>query len=223
MQRTKLCERSLPDYTKGEELFNMISHIVGGSLGIAALVLCVVRSSIRGDAYDVVGCAVYGAALVLMYTVSSVYHGINCQMAKQVMRVIDHCMIYFLIGGTYTPILLSAIRRQEPVTAWVLFGVVWGFAALATGLTAIDLKKYSKFSFVCYIGMGWCIVFAAKSAIRSIDTGGLLLLFLGGVAYTIGAVIYGLGKKHRYMHSVFHLFVVMGSVLQYFSIFFYVI
>jgi hemolysin III len=119
--------------------------------------------------------------------------------------------------------LLTAIRRESGVTAWVLFGVEWGFAALGATLNAIDLKKYSKFSMMCYIGMGWGIVFAAQTAIKAIPFNGLLFLLLGGVAYTIGAVIYGVGKKHRYMHSVFHLFVVLGSILQFFSILFWVI
>ncbi len=154
MKRTKLADRALPKYTKGEEVFNMVSHIVGGALGIAALVLCVVFSAIRGDAWGVVGSAIYGASLILLYSASSIYHGLNHPMAKKVMQVIDHCTIYFLIGGTYTPILLTAIREHDPVWAWVLFGIVWGLAAMATTLTAIDLKKFSKLSMACYIGMG---------------------------------------------------------------------
>lgn len=200
----------------------MISHIVGGALGIVALVLCVVKSALFGNAYDVVGSAIYGAAMVLLYTVSSVYHGLHVNTGKRVMQVIDHCTIYLLIAGTYTPILLSAIRVHNPVTAWVLFGVEWGFAALAATLTAIDLKKYSKFSMLCYIGMGWGIVFAANDAIASIEASGLVFLLLGGIAYTVGAVLYGVGKKHRYMHSIFHLFVVLGSLLQFFTILFWV-
>ena len=139
------------------------------------------------------------------------------------MQVIDHCTIYFLIGGTYTPILLTSIREVSPVWAWVIFGIVWGLAAMATTLTAIDLKKYSKLSMICYIGMGWSILIAAKTAIEAIPFPGIVLLLGGGVAYTVGAILYGIGKKHRYMHSVFHLFVLLGSILQFFCIFFYVI
>ncbi len=223
MTRTKLSDRPLPDYTRGEELFNMISHIIGGAFGVAALVLCVVVSALHGDAYGVVGSAIYGGSMVLLYTVSSVYHGLNPNMGKRVMQVIDHCTIYLLIAGTYTPILLTAIRRESAVTAWVLFGVEWGLAALAATLTAIDLKKYSKFSMLCYIGMGWGIVFAAKTVIRAVPTEGIMFLLLGGVSYTVGAVLYGIGKKHRYMHSIFHIFVVMGSILQFFSIIFYML
>ena len=225
MERTPLKARILPDYTRGEEIFNMVSQIVGGALGVAVLVLCVIRSALKGDAFGVVGSAIYGASMVMLYTVSSVYHGLGfgVQNAKKVMQVIDHCTIYLLIAGTYTPILLTAIRREDPVTAWVLFGVEWGFAALGATLNAIDLKKYSKFSMLCYIGMGWGIVFAAKTAIAAIPFAGLMYLLLGGIAYTIGAVIYAVGKKHRYAHSIFHLFVVLGSLLQFFSILFWII
>ncbi len=223
MTRTKLSDRKLPDYTRGEELFNMISHITGGAFGIAALVLCVVVSALHGDAYAVVGSAIYGGSMVLLYTVSSVYHGLNANMGKKVMQVIDHCTIYLLIAGTYTPILFTAIRRESVVTAWVLFSVEWGFAVLAATLTAIDLKKYDKFSMICYIGMGWGIVFAAKSVIKAVQPQGILLLLLGGISYTVGAVLYGIGKRHRYMHSIFHIFVVVGSILQFFSILFYML
>lgn len=225
MERTPLKARILPDYTRGEEIFNMVTHIIGGALGIAVLVLCVIKSALFGNAYSVVGSAIYGASMVMLYTVSSVYHGlgISVPMAKKVMQVIDHCTIYLLIAGTYTPILLTAIREYDPVTAWVLFGVEWGFAALGATLNAIDLKKYSVFSMICYIGMGWGIVFAGKTAIAAIPFSGLMFLLAGGIAYTIGAVIYGFGKKCRYMHSVFHIFVVLGSLLQFFSILFWVI
>ena len=223
MKRTKLADRQLPNYTKGEEIFNMVSHIVGGALGLAALVLCVVFSALHHNPWAVVGCSIYGTALVALYTISSVYHGLKPGTAKKVLQVIDHCTIYFLIAGTYTPILFCSIRPLAPVTAWVIFGVVWGFAALAATFTAIDLKKYSKFSMAFYIGMGWCIIFAIKITYEALGFAGFMYLLGGGIAYTVGAILYGLGKKHRYMHSVFHLFVILGSVLQFICIFFYVI
>ena len=223
MKRTKLSDRSLPDYTRGEEIFNMVSHIVGGGLGVAALALCVVFSALHRNPWAVVGSAIYGASLIALYTISSIYHGLHIGTGKKVMQVIDHCTIYFLIAGTYTPVLFCAIRPVSPVTGWVLFGAVWGCTALAATLTAIDLKKYSVFSMICYIGMGWCIVFALDTVLAVLGWSGFLFLLLGGISYTIGAVLYGLGKTRRYMHSIFHLFVVLGSILQFFSIFFYVI
>lgn len=223
MQRIKLADRVLPTYTKAEEIFNMVSHIVGGGLGVIALVLCVVVSAMHRDVFAVVGSAIYGASLVILYTMSSVYHGLKLEKPKKVMQVIDHCTIYLLISGTYTPILLTVIRRENPIVAWVLFVVVWGLAALAATLTAIDLKKYSVFSMICYIGMGWSIVFAYKTAVAAIPFPGLMLILAGGIAYTVGAVLYGLGKKMKFMHSIFHLFVVAGSLLQFIAILFYIV
>ena len=223
MTRTRLADRVLPDYTVVEERMNMISHIVGGGLGVVALVLCVIFSALHRDPWGVVGSAIYGASLILLYTASSVYHGLRPGMGKKVMQVIDHCTIYFLIGGTYTPILFCSIRPVSVGWAWVLFGIVWGLAAMAATLTAIDLKKYAKLSMICYIGMGWSILLAAKTAIEAIPMAGLLWCLAGGISYTVGAVLYGLGKKRRYMHSIFHFFVVAGSVMQFICIFFYVI
>lgn len=141
MKRTKLIDRLLPDYTKGEENFNMVSHIVGGGLGILYLVLCVIVSALHHNIWGVVSCAIYGASVIALFTMSSIYHGVKPSMAKKVLQVLDHCTIYFMIAGTYTPILLSLLRKTEPVIAWVIFGVVWGVAALAITFTAIDLKK----------------------------------------------------------------------------------
>lgn len=221
--RTKLCDRVLPNYTKAEEIFNMVSHIVGAVFGVVALVVCVVVSAMHRDTWAVVGSAIYGASLVLLYTMSSVYHGLNDGMGKKVMQVMDHCTIYFLIGGTYTPILLCSIREVSPGWAWTLFGIVWGFAALATVFTAIDLKKYSKLSMACYIGMGWCIVIAAKTAIEAIAFEGLMWLLLGGVAYTVGAGLYAVGKKRKFFHSIFHIFCVLGSFMHFMCILLYII
>jgi len=223
MKRTKLRDRVLPEYTRGEEIFNMTSHIVGGGLGIIMLIMCIVLAVIKNNVWAIISCSIYGASLIMLYTVSSVYHGLGRTTAKKVMQVLDHCTIYFLIAGTYTPMLLCAIRRVAPVTAWVLFGIVWGLTALATTLTAIDLKKYSVFSMICYIGIGWCIALAPKALLQAVAIPGVLLLLAGGIAYTIGAILYGIGKKKRYMHSVFHMFVVLGSVLQFLCIFLYVI
>ena len=221
--RTPLSLRKLPSYTRGEEIFNFVSHVVGGGLAVVMLVLCVVRASLHHDPWAVVGSAIYGASLVAVYTISSVYHGLRPEKAKKVLQVLDHCTIYFLIFGSYLPILLCSIRRESPLTAWILFGVILAMTALAVTLTAIDLKKYRVLSMICYIGLGWCIVFAAPVALRAIPLPGLLWLLGGGIAYSVGAVLYGLGKKIRYMHAIFHLFVILGSVLQFVCIFWYVI
>ena len=201
----------------------MISHIVGGGFGVVALALCVVFSAIKGNPWSVVGSAIYGASLISLYTMSSVYHGLKSEMGKKVMQVMDHCTIYFLIAGTYTPILLSCIREHSPAWAWTIFGLVWGCAAVGVVFAAIDHKKFAVLSMICYIGMGWCILIAGKVALEAISFAGLMWLLAGGIAYTIGAVIYVIGKKKRYMHSVFHIFCLIGSILQFVCIFFYII
>ncbi len=223
MKRTKLKDRELPDYTKGEEIFNMVSHIVGGALAIAALVLCVVFSAKKGDPWSVVASSVYGGTMVILYTMSSIYHGLTSDIGKKVFQVIDHCTIYFLIAGTYTPITLAGLRVVNPVIGFVVFGIVWACCLAAATLTAIDLKKYKKMSMICYLGMGWVIIFFIKPTIEVLGLGGMVYLITGGIAYTIGAVLYGIGKTKRYMHSLFHLFVIAGSVLHFFMILFYVI
>lgn len=201
----------------------MTSHIAGGALGVAAAVLCIVRSALHASPRGVVSSCVFGVSLILLYTASSIYHGLRPGNAKKVFQVIDHCTIYFLIAGTYTPILACAIIPRSPAVGWTLFGAVWGLAALAATLTAVDLKKFKVLSMVCYIGMGWCIIFAWNVASAAIAKGGLTLLLAGGVAYTVGAVLYGAGRRIPYMHSVFHLFVLAGSALHFFCIFFYVL
>ena len=225
MQRTKLIDRRLPDYTRGEEIFNMVSHIVGGALGITVCTLCIIKSFLIGDAYAVVGSFIYGFSMIVLYTMSSVYHGLKPEMAKKVMQVIDHCSVFILISGTYTPIALTALREYNTAMGWTVFGVVWGMSALGITLNAIDLKKYNVFSIVCYLVQGWCIILTGKAAIEAIGTKGFFWLLMGGIAYTIGAVLYGMAdkKKVRNMHSVFHIFVVIGSFLQFIAILFYVL
>lgn len=223
MKRTKLIDRILPDYTGGEEIFNMVTHIVGGGLGVVFLVLCVIFSALHRNVWGVVSSAIYGASVIALFTMSSVYHGVRHTMAKKVLQVLDHCTIYFMIAGTYTPITLSLLRKTEPFIAWTVFGVVWGIAALAITLTAIDLKKYNIFSMICYIGMGWCIIFTVVPAYKALTFDGFMWLLGGGIMYTVGAVLYGIGVKRRYIHSVFHIFVVLASIMHFICIFFYVI
>ena len=219
--RTKIKDRVLPTYTRGEERFNMISHIVGGAIGVAALVLCIVRSALHHNGFGLAGSIVFGVSMILLYTMSSIYHGLREGTAKKVLQVLDHCTIYVLIAGTYTPILLSAMRPIDPVASWVLLGVIWALAAVAITLTAIDLHRFRVFSMICDIGMGWTIIFKVPLLIEAIGWGGFWLILLGGVSYTVGAVLYGMGRTKRYMHSVFHLFVILGSVLHTIAILLY--
>ncbi len=223
MKRTKLINRILPAYTKGEEVFNMVTHIVGGGLGVIYLVICVLIGVFHRNPWAIVSASVYGASTVALFTMSSVYHGLKFSMGKKVLQVLDHCTIYFMIAGTYTPITLCAMREKYPLTAWVIFGVVWGLAALGITLTAIDIKKYEKFAMACYLSMGWCIMVPINKTVDSIGVSGLLWMLLGGILYTIGAVLYRIGIKKKYIHSVFHIFVDLASIAQFVGIALYVL
>jgi len=224
MQRTKLKDRILPKYTRGEEIFNMVSHIVGAAFGVVALVLCVVFSAIHHNAYGVISSSIYGITIILLYTMSSIYHGINeKRFSKRVFQVLDHCSIFLLIAGSYTPFCLVMFREYNQLLGWTIFGVIWGMAIIGVILNSIDIKRYKKFSMICYLGMGWCIIFTANLLPKLLGVPGLVLLVSGGIAYSIGAVLYGLGKKKKYMHSIFHLFILLGSVLQFLSILLYVL
>ena len=223
MKRTPLHARKLPSYTRGEELMNMITHIVGGALGVVVLLSCVIRAALRDNYFGILSCTIYGTTFITMFTISSVYHGLAPGMSKKVLQVIDHCTIYFLIAGTYSAVVLSAIRPLYPALGWGLFIFEWALALFAATLTAIDLKKYNVFSMVCYIGMGWAVIPFWKQTLEVMTKPGFLLLLFGGIAYTIGSVLYGLGSKQKWMHSVFHIFVVVGALLQYFSVLLYAI
>lgn len=221
--RTKLADRTLPDYTRGNEIFNMVSHIVGGALGLVALVSCVAVAAAHHNLWGVWTSVVYGVSMITLYTISATYHGLKGVRGKKVMQVLDHCTIYFLIAGTYTPVTLTILRPAYPAIAWCVFGIVWGCAVLASVFTAIDLKQYRVFSMICYLAMGWCIIFFIRQTAEVLTPGGTLWLVAGGIAYTIGAVLYGIGKKVPWMHGVFHVFVVIGSFCHYMMILLYVV
>lgn len=223
MKRTKLSDRVLPTYTKGEEIFNMVTHIVGGVIGIAVTALCVVKASLNHNVWGIVTGAIYGFTMILLYVISSIYHGLKPgSTAKKVFQVIDHCSIFILIAGSYTPIVLCSIRNIDVTSGWILFGIIWASAILGIVLNAIDLKKYKVLSMISYLLMGWAIIFRFDLLLKSMNTNGIILLLTGGIVYTIGAIFYGLGKNKKYFHSIFHLFILLGSILQFFSILLYV-
>ncbi|MDD4187668.1 MAG: hemolysin III family protein [Bacilli bacterium] len=225
MKRIKLKDRLLPNYTKGEETMNMVTHIIGGVIGIIALVLCLIFSIINKSGYGVAGSLVFGISMILLYTMSSIYHGLSPKFAtaKKIFQILDHCTIFILIAGTYTPILLCSIRLYDPILAWSLFGIIWLVAILGITLNAIDLNKFKIFSMICYLGMGWCILFTASNLIRMIGKPATLLLVFGGISYTLGALLYMGGRKFKYFHSVFHIFVAIGSLLHFLCVLIYII
>jgi hemolysin III len=211
MKRTKLADREMPGYSQGEELFNSISHILGAALGVVALVWCLILAN---TAVEVITSIIYALTMILLYTTSGIYHGLTDSKAKRVFQVLDHCTIYLFIAGTYTIVMLCSVRLENAAMAWAIFAIEWVLAAVAVTLTAIDLKKYEVFSFACYIIMGWVGVFAVVPAIRALGAAGSVLLLAGGISYTVGSILYGIGKKKQYIHSVFHVFILLGSVLH---------
>ena len=222
MFRTKLKDRALPPYTHGEEVFNMVTHIVGGAVGIVATVLCVIIGAIHHNVWGVAGSAIFGATMIVLYANSAIYHGLSPKLAaKKVFQIIDHCSIFFLIAGTYTPIALVCLREYKTWLGWLVFGFIWGMAALGITLNAVDLKQFRIFSMISYLVMGWCIVLAAGPTFSMLTPGGTTFLVLGGVSYTVGAIFFCF--HGRYLHSVFHIFCVIGSLLHFFCVLFYVV
>lgn len=199
----------LPRYTLGEEIFSSVSHGVSALFAVGALVALLALC--EKTPLKVSTVSIYGGTMLLLYTISTIYHGLGLNRAKVVFRSLDHCTIFLLIAGTYTPITLVCLGG---IQGWVMFGVVWAAAVVGIVLNAIDLERFKAFSMVCYLAMGWVVALAMKTLWHNATPLGFWTLVAGGVAYTLGAVLYGFGKKVPYMHSVFHLFVLAGSVLH---------
>lgn len=224
MKRTKLADRKLPSYTRGEELFNSVSHIIGAVIGAVALAFCLIVSVQHQDVYSIVSSIVFGASLILLYTMSSIYHGLNPKYkAKKIFQILDHCTIFILIAGTYTPFTLCSFRRYDLKLGWTMFIVIWTLALIGIILNSIDLKKFQVFSMICYLLMGWCIVLKINILPEVLGTKGLALLLIGGIFYTLGAVLYLIGKKKKWMHSIFHINCVLGSISHILCILLYVL
>ena len=211
--------KKTPKYTVGEEIVNAITHGVGALFGIVALVLTIIFSVKNQNTIGLISSIIYGVSMIFMFTSSCIYHALSPNIkGKKVMRVIDHCDIYVFIAGCYTPFCLSAIGG---VTGWVIFGINWGCAILGVILNSINLEKFKIPAFLIYLIMGWMIIFSFKSLSNALAPMGIKLLLLGGIIYTIGAVFYLIGSKKRYIHSVFHIFVLLGAISQFFSILLY--
>ena len=202
-----MASKAFKRYTLGEEIFSSVTHGVGALLALGGTAVMIVLAAIYSDAWSVVGCAIFGASL---------YHAITNPKAKSFFRIMDHNTIFFLIAGTYTPITISVLRGA---VGWVLFGIVWGAAVIGIVLNSIDLEKFRKPSVVCYIAMGWVIIFAIQPLLKVMNAWSLWLLVAGGVFYTVGVIFYAI-KKVKYFHSIWHIFTVAGSVCHYFSILF---
>lgn len=217
--------RSLPDYTKNEETANMITHIFGGVFALFSLLMCTAAAAWNKNIPGVISGILYGISMIVVYVVSSVYHGLDAERAykeKVTLRVIDHCDIYGLIVGTFAPIAMTGLRAVSPVTAWVSFGLVCLTSVVGVIFTAIDFSKFRLISYGAYFVAGWSVIFTLKALLAAFPKAFIILLIVGGVVYTLGMIFYGLEKKGlRYAHSVFHVFILAGSVIHFAAVFKY--
>lgn len=221
--RTPLAERVLPVYTRGEELFNTLTHLAGVIFGLFALPNALALALGRADPVMIAATLVWTLSIVGMYAISAFYHALSPCMGKRVLQVVDHCFVFVLIAGTYTPVSLCTLRAFSPSLGWGYLVFVWGVALVGITLNAIDLHRFSVFSNLSYLLLGWCILPYIGIARAGMGERGFALLLWGGAAYTLGAAAYLLGVKVRYMHGVFHLLTLVGTVLHYASIVGYVL
>lgn len=206
-------------YSFGEEVANAVTHGIGALLSIAALALMVTFAALNGDAWTVTSVSIYGATLIVLYTSSTLYHGITIPSVKHHLQKLDHATIFLLIAGTYTPFTLVSLRGPW---GWSLFGIVWGIAVFGVVLELGWTHLSRKISTALYLGLGWIVLIAIGPMLDSVEPGGLILLLLGGVSYSLGVVFY-VWKSMSYHHAIWHLFVMLGSLLHFFSVFYYVI
>ena len=218
MAERKNKEISIPSYSLGEELFNAISHGFGALLSIAALVLMLIRAR---NALEVTTAAIFGTSMIFLYTISCVYHALSPGLrGKKVLRVLDHCSVFLLVFGTYIPASLLGVSG---VRGWLLFGLVAFFTALGIVFTALDLERYQLAAVICQLLSGWSILMGASNLRAALGLQGLIWMIAGGVMYSIGAILYGIGKNRKYCHSVFHVFCLLGTFCHFWAIYKYLL
>lgn len=222
----KLQEVKLMNYSRTEDTVNSITHLLGVPLGIVTLVLCVNRSLASNSKWGIAVSIIYGISMILLYSGSAFYHGVKPGKLKKVLRVVDHCMIFLLISGSLTPYALIAMRPEHPAWCWSSIAFAWGSAIFGIICTTINQEKFKTVQMILYISIGWVLVLGIKPML-SVFSGefrmGLILLFVGGGLYTVGAILCGIGKKLPYFHAVFHGFVLAGSIVQFLSVYNYVL
>jgi hemolysin III len=218
-------EIDLPPYTRRQEWWNMLSHAFGVIFSLVGGTFLLIKASYTGDAWRIVTSAVFMFSLLVLYTISSVYHGLYRNNGKRVLRVLDHDMVFFLIMGTYTPYCLVTLREYSPGWGYSIWGIVMVLGIVGIVLNSCNIKKFFIFSMVDYLLMGWCVIISMYPLLMSLGWWmGTFLLLMGGVSYTVGAVLYAVGKKKSpWFHTVFHFFVLLGTILMFFSIYFYVV
>lgn len=218
MKNEKKREIQIPDYTIGEEIFNAVSHGLGALLGVVGLILMVIKA--HGVLAET-AVSLFGVAIVQLYTISCIYHALPPRLkGKKIMRVIDHCNVYLLVLGTYLPVSLLGVGGWM---GWLLLGIVFVFSVLGIVFTAIDVDRYQLVSVICHLICGWSILIGIPGLLKSMGVQGLVYSILGGIMYSIGAILYGLGKKKRYRHSVFHVFCLLGTFFHFWGIYMYLL
>jgi len=208
-----------PRYSLREEVANAITHGIGTLLAVAGLGVLTAFASLYGDAWHIVACSIFGGTMILLYTASTLYHSIHWQSARSVLRILDHCAIFLLIAGTYTPFTLVSLRGPW---GWSLFGTIWGLAITGIFLEIFLTSRLRYLIITLYIAMGWVIVVAIKPMLSAVPSGGLILLLAGGVCYTIGVPLY-IKRNIPFNHAIWHLFVLAGTILHFFAVLLYVI
>ncbi len=212
--KTKKRGISIPSYTLGEEIFNAISHGIGGLLSIIASVMMLLQAK---TPLAIASVSIFGFAMIVLYVISCVYHALSKRVkGKKVLRVIDHCNVFFLVLGTYVPVSLLGVGGW---LGWTLLGVVFAFAATGISLNGVNVDKFKVSSVICHLVCGWSILFGAPALLNSMGRAGVFWLIAGGAAYTIGSILYGIGAKKKYIHSVFHIFCLIGTACHFWGVY----
>lgn len=201
-------------FSKREEIANAIIHGIGAVFSVAALVILIVSSVMHGTAWHVVSFTLFGSTMILLYLSSTLVHGFPAGRVKDFFEIMDHSAIYFFIAGTYTPFLFLAIKGT---LGWTLFGIVWGLAIAGTVFKAFFVKRFLHTSTLLYVVMGWLLVFGWKPLLENVSSQGIILLAIGGILYTVGAVFY-VWRGFTYHHAVWHVFVLAASILHFFAV-----
>jgi hemolysin III len=218
VQKIKESDR---DQTPGEEVANAVTHGIGAVLSLACLAVAVTFAAIYSDAWSIVSVSIYGASMFLLYLCSTLYHAITHPKAKAFFNILDHSTIYLLIAGSYTPFCLAGIRHYSPGWAWAIFGIVWGIAIFGIVFQCLFINKYPIFSTATYLVMGWVVIIAVYPLWKSMGTNAVIGIAAGGIFYTIGVIFYAM-KHIKYMHAIWHLFVLGGTLAQYGVVLYYI-
>ena len=205
---------SIPNYTLGEEIFNAISHGIGGLLSIIASVMMLLKAK---TSLAIASVSIFGFAMIVLYVISCIYHALSKRVkGKKVLRVIDHCNVFFLVLGTYVPVSLLGVGGW---LGWTLLGVVFSFAATGISLNGVNVDKFKVSSVICHLVCGWSILFGVPALLNTMGRTGVYWLIAGGAAYTVGSILYGIGAKKKYIHSVFHIFCLIGTACHFWGVY----